>query len=417
MNYVLPFVLIFMTAIPLTAQHIGQPLTVWQPSQLDIHQISTGQGNATFMVLPDGTTLLLDAGAINKIDWRTGKPRTLPSKPDSTRQPGEWIAWYIRKTLRFQKNPVIDYALLTHFHDDHIGSPLNVTRQAAGGYVATGITEVAEFIPIRKLIDRGWPDYGYPRPFAPDDSMMVNYRRFLDWQVTHKGLVVERFRAGHNDQITLLNTPTAYKNQFGVRNLLVNGELWTGQGQTTRSLFPPLDSLKPAQYPNENMCSATIQIRYGSFTYFSGGDLPGVLQFGEPAWHDVETPLAAVAGPVDVHLLDHHGYADSENGTLLAKLRPRVLIIPAWATSHPAPDVLARIYDEQLYPGKRDVFTTSLLDQTRNSLGTLANRLSSTGGHVVIRVERGGKTYRVFVLDDTDELQRVKQVFGPYRSR
>ena len=131
------------------AQQVGQPLSVWQEGQLDIHQINTGQGNATFSVLPDGTTLLIDAGAINTIDWRTGKPRNLPVKPNDTRQAGEWIARYIRKTLRFQKAPIIDYALITHFHDDHMGSPLNVTKKsAADGYVLAGITEVGEYIPI-----------------------------------------------------------------------------------------------------------------------------------------------------------------------------------------------------------------------------------------------------------------------------
>lgn len=31
-------------------------LAPWSPGTLDIHHINTGQGNATFFVLPDGTT-------------------------------------------------------------------------------------------------------------------------------------------------------------------------------------------------------------------------------------------------------------------------------------------------------------------------------------------------------------------------
>ena len=42
---------------------IGAPLPAWAPGMLDIHQISTGRGNAALFVLPDGTTLLVDAGA------------------------------------------------------------------------------------------------------------------------------------------------------------------------------------------------------------------------------------------------------------------------------------------------------------------------------------------------------------------
>ncbi len=265
------------------AQPLGKPLSVWHTGQLDIHHIATGQGNATFVVFPDGTTLLIDAGAINTIDWRTGKPRDLPVKPTNERQAGEWIARYVRNVLRFQVDPVIDYAVITHFHDDHMGSPLNVTKKSAGGYVLAGITEVAEYIPIRKILDRGWPNYHYPRSLD-NDSMVVNYRRFLNWQSRNKGLIIERFQAGRNDQITFTKQHEVPKNNpVEVRNLAVNGEIWTGSGTETRSLFPNLMSLQPAEYPNENMCSIAFQIRYGDFNYFTGGDIQGVLQFGSPA--------------------------------------------------------------------------------------------------------------------------------------
>lgn len=67
--------LILLAAGGAFAQPVGQPIAVWREGQLDIHHISTGQGNATFAMLPDG----IDAGAINPLDWRTGKPRSLQS--------------------------------------------------------------------------------------------------------------------------------------------------------------------------------------------------------------------------------------------------------------------------------------------------------------------------------------------------
>ena len=39
----------------------SQELPRWERGMLDIHQINTGTGNAAFFILPDGTTLLLDA--------------------------------------------------------------------------------------------------------------------------------------------------------------------------------------------------------------------------------------------------------------------------------------------------------------------------------------------------------------------
>ena len=37
-------------------------LPEWQAGYLDIHQVSTGRGNAAYLIFPDGTTMLLDAG-------------------------------------------------------------------------------------------------------------------------------------------------------------------------------------------------------------------------------------------------------------------------------------------------------------------------------------------------------------------
>ncbi|MDD2726949.1 MAG: hypothetical protein PHO17_06555, partial [Proteiniphilum sp.] len=41
-------------------------LTPWRKGYLDIHFISTGRGNASFILMPDGTTMLIDAGDLNQ---------------------------------------------------------------------------------------------------------------------------------------------------------------------------------------------------------------------------------------------------------------------------------------------------------------------------------------------------------------
>ena len=415
-RFVLTLFLLVANGTAVTAQVVGQPLPVWKPGELMIHHISTGRGNAAFVLLPDGTALLIDAGAISPIDWQTNAPRHLPIWPDSTRQPGEWIARYIRRCLAFRPEPRLDYVLLTHFHDDHVGSPVLAAIHKSGQYGLSGITELAGYIPISTILDRGWPDYNYPRPLD-SDSLVLNYRRFLAYQMQQKNLTVAQFGAGRANQIALLHQPERYKNRVEIRNVLANGNLWTGQGQITHSLFPELASISPAQYPTENMCSLGVRIRYGGFSYFSGGDIPGVLRFGEPAWHDVETPLAAVLGPVEVLLMNHHGYEDSQNGTLLAMTQPRMLVIPAWHDSHPAMAVLERALSPETYAGKRAVFTTSLPNAALKRLGNMTNKLQNTTGHVVVRVRPGGGSYQVLVLDDTDELQRVKVVYGPYKTR
>nr|WP_295925060.1 hypothetical protein [uncultured Dyadobacter sp.] len=394
------------------AQNAGQTLPAWQEGEMDIHHINTGRGNATFLILPDGTTLLVDAGALDPTEARTMSPRNTPAVPGPERQPGEWIARYIRKVA---KTPVVDYALITHFHDDHMGTPASVSKKSAAGYALAGITEVAEFVPVKKIIDRGWPDYTYPRPVT--DTMMRNYRRFLDWQVKNNGLRVEASVPGRGDQIALLRNPDKYRNSFQIRNISANGEIWTGVGNGTRKHFPELKDLRPEQYPSENMCSIATRISYGKFDYFTGGDTPGVLQPGVPAWHDVETPVARAVGPVDVHILDHHGNRDSQNDFLLGALRPRVLVIPVWSSDHPGHDVLDRIYSQRIYQGERDVFATGMLEANKLVIGEMLDRLKSNSGHVVVRVANGGDSYRVFVLDDSNEELKIRSIHGPYAAR
>ncbi|WP_229312264.1 ComEC/Rec2 family competence protein [Larkinella punicea] len=414
--YVLACLFVFGNVLISYGQTVGQPLPVWQEGYLDIHQINTGRGNSAFLILPDGTTALIDAGELDLTDPRTTSPRNTPARPNADRHAGEWIARYARKAQSFRSDPAIDYAIMTHFHDDHMGAPSSASKKSAGGYLLTGVTEVGEHIPIRTLIDRGWPDYNYPRSFE-QDPLVTNYRKFLSWQMQNKALKVERLQAGRNDQIQLLKQPAKYKDRFEIRNLAVNGEIWTGVGSVTRQHFPELKSLPQNQYPNENMCSMALRLSYGKFDYFSGGDIPGVLQFGAPMWHDVETPVARSVGPVEVQLLDHHGNRDSQNGFLLGSLRPRVLVIPVWSSDHPGHDVLARIYSQQVYPGDRDVFATNILEANKLVIGEMLNRLKSDSGHVLVRVDPGGDTYRVIILEDTDESFRVKAIHGPYQSR
>lgn len=38
-------------------------------------------------------------------------------------------------------------------------------------------------------------------------------------------------------------------------------------------------------------------------------------------------------------------------------------------------------------------------------------------GHIVIRVEPGGESYRIYTLDDSSEENRIRGHFGPFQSR
>lgn len=398
-----------LLAFPLLAQPPGETLSMWTPGTLDIHQINTGRGNSALLILPDGTSFLIDAGDGGRLP-----PRGTAPKPDAGRGPGEWIARYARHMLAHDSSPALDYAYLTHFHDDHMGSPATSAKVARGGYKLSGITEVGEHIPIRRMIDRGWPSYEYPSP--QKNPTVANYRAFLEWHQKNGGLDVQRLQPGRNDQIVLRRDAAKYPN-FEIRNIAANGEIWTGVGTNTRAHFPRLQDLQPRQYPSENMCSLAIRVSYGKFDYFTGGDMPGVRREGAPLWHDVETPVAQAVGPVEASILNHHGNRDSQNAFFLESLRPLVFVIPVWSSDHPGHDVLDRMYSPRIYPGPRDVFATNMIESNKLVIGELLDRLKSSQGHILIRVAPGGDTFRVIILDDTNESYKVKAVHGPYTSR
>jgi beta-lactamase superfamily II metal-dependent hydrolase len=397
-----------LLAGPAVAQVIGDPLPAWMPGTLDIHQISTGRGNCTFFVLPDGTTMVVDAGELSG-----DSPRFAPARPDGSRPAGEWLARYIRHMHPRGSSPTIDYALLTHFHGDHMGTVASDSPLAASGaYRLTGITRVGDEIPIRKILDRGWPDYAYPS--SHENETVRNYRAFVKWQQQNNGLVPERFRPGRNDQIVLVNEPDTYPS-FEVRNVMATGEIWTGAGSATRHHFPAIDAADAVR-PTENMSSLGFRLRYGRFDYFTGGDIPGIALEGQPDWYDVETPVAQAVGPVDVSVLNHHGYMDSQNAYFVTTLRPRVWILPVWDSAHPTHRVYYRLQSTFLYPGPRDVFATNIHEANRLVVVGL-DRLKSDRGHVVVRAAPGGERYHVVNLDDSAETYTVTAVYGPYESR
>jgi hypothetical protein len=389
---------------------IGKPLPPWTRGTLDIHQLSTGRGNSALLVFPDGTTLLVDAGAAaDRQEMADTEPR-----PDATRSPGGWIIHYVERALAPAK-PHLDYALLTHFHADHMGQVTPATPPSkTGAFRITGLSEVGDAIPIDTLIDRGADRGAYVRPV--DDPTWKNYRAFVEEQVKTRGLHYEPIRVGRNDQIVLRKEAAAFPN-FEVRNVAANGLVWTGTGDEARSVFPPLETIAKEDLPTENMCSIGLRIRYGKFHYFTGGDMPGVPEPGAPEWHSIETAVAKAIGPTDVHVTNHHGSIDPASAFFLKTLRSPVIIIPAWSATHPSQDSLKRILTTRLYPAPHDVFITALRAPTAASIGARVEQLKATHGHIVVRVAPGGDSYRVYVLDDLSAAAFVVSVHGPYMAR
>jgi beta-lactamase superfamily II metal-dependent hydrolase len=355
----------------------------WKEGALDIHHIATGRGEATLMVFPDGTTMLVDAG-----DMTGERPEStiLPVTPDASRTPAEWITAYIARTLKPLNltSPAIDYALMSHFHSDHIGCKRDGAR-TAHGYTLSGITAVAEEIDIKKLVDRGFPDYDFPSRKATEGSnrrFFNDYLAFTEHQREGRKARVEGFDTGSKTQFTPVRAAGRFPG-FTVENIAANGRVAGGHVVVPRE-----------RTPDENTCSCAVKVTYGPFAYYTGGDLSGYS-----AARDMETPVAAAVGRVDAMKMNHHGYKDAVNPALLAALRPRVMTVLAWDEWHPHAETFARMTDPAIYPGERLIYATGLHDKCVERLGAAGAASIRPCGHVVVRVADGGASYRVCVLD------------------
>jgi hypothetical protein len=394
-----------------------QALPVWTEGYLYIHHISTGRGNASYFVMPDGTTMLIDAGEADPtFIARVAPLKKFPERPDAAHSAGYWIADYIRHFAPAARPLGLDYALITHFHTDHFGTITPSSPMSkVGPYRMAGITEVGDLIPIGTLIDRSGPPYVTPVDLRDcgegnDAASLANYLRFADHRL-HSGKAVVGLHAGQLDQIRL-REPDRYPD-FHIRNIAASGVIWTGRGDETEQ-YIPMNAIKDCHF-DENPFSNVIRLSYGKFRYYSGGDIPGVPDYTQPFWRDIETPVAAAVGPVDVMTLDHHGNRDSTNGAMLRALRPRVIIQQNWLSAQPGEEVVVRMASHEFYPGPRDVFSTGMSPETRIAIGPIMDRIyKSYEGHVVVRIAPGGMTYEVFILNDKDTQRNVIAYFGPY---
>ncbi|MDF0714541.1 MBL fold metallo-hydrolase [Muricauda sp. 334s03] len=399
-----------------------QQLPEWEPGFLDIHHINTGRGDAAFMVFPDGTTLLVDAGDMSETHQRTTSSRNAKLVPNRSKTAPEWIVDYIDQFLPRKQERKLDYALITHYHDDHFGEVDSLRKIAPAGYQLTGIMEVGTLIPIKKLIDRG---FDFPinlkdgkvqsqERFSKDAYGMIptlkEYWKFIDHQSEKVGLKNEALQVGSNRQIGLQQHPTGYPG-FSIQNIASNGNIWTGYDDTFYALF------EDGEYHGENPLSNVIRIDYGKFNYYTGGDISGINGFGQTNLNDVESHVAPVIGAVDVATLNHHGNRDSQNPYYVRTIRPRVWIQQNWTADHPGEEVLRRMTSKKLYPGDRDIFSTIMLQGTKDVIGGRLDQYKSQEGHIVVRVYDNGNSYDIYVLDDTTEEREIKSKHGPYKAR
>lgn len=208
-------------------------------------------------------------------------------------------------TVRGQGLESLDWIVATHYDADHVGGIPEVLK---GEDQAGGTKD--DVLPTSALIDRG----GFT------DKATPSYEKYLETapsnrQEARPGLVLD---LGDGAE---------------ARVIVADGRYADG-----RSVH-----LNPDE---ENEASIGLLIRYGNFSYFTAGDLPGGGSPGGYETKDLETTAGEIVGDLDVLHAGHHGSASSSNEGFLDETAPENVLISVGRDNdygHPARSVLERL--------------------------------------------------------------------------
>jgi competence protein ComEC len=276
-----------------------------------------GQADA-MLVLHRGRSMLIDAGVTwSKVDRQNF--RDIP-----------------RRLEALQGHRRLDYFVVTHYHQDHIGLHGTGARASVGDLGLWGLL-ADEGVTIKTLVDRGFATVGAKGP------TQRAYERAVEGWI-RSGKVRRRYQAKHRD---LLDMGPGL--QVEVMAVNANGRLQQILRKNPRLLrrFPP----------SENDYSIVLKLTKGDFEMITGGDLTGrdvTRAFGPNriSYNDIESVIAGEIGDIEVYRVFHHGSHNSSNPCFVRALRPEVSIFSTGKNGfgHPDPEVyrslkkLGRVY-------------------------------------------------------------------------
>jgi competence protein ComEC len=245
---------------------------------LNIYFIDVEGGQSTLLVTPEGDSLLIDTG------WAgNGAHGAKAGEPGQSRDANRILAAARDAGIR-----QIDYVLITHFHGDHDG----------------GVVELSRLLPIRHFIDHGGFAAGAQLD-ADTKAAYEAYRTVRD-KVDHiEPKPGDRLPFKEIDAIIVSAAASTIDKPFEGA-----GELNTA---CARSAMPPRDTV-------ENPRSTGLVVAFGHFRFLDVGDLTG-----EPLFK-LACPNNMI-GQVDAYLVAHHGGADAADPATFAAFKPRAVIM------------------------------------------------------------------------------------------
>ena len=378
---------------------VGKTLPAWSEGCLDIHFINSARGECCFYILPDGTTLLVDAGEVKESET------SVPQRPNADTKPYITYANYIKHFLPSGKT-YIDYCAPSHFHTDHIGCIDCVIGTARAGYRKSGLLALYDEVPFNRILDRAYPNYTEDEVTpALSGQLSQDWVTFVRWGVKKKRFTAERFAAG-KEQIVMVNNPKQHKD-FSIFNICANGFIWNRTNSGDDRVVGKVAK------SGGNPASCGFHIRYGAFDYIACGDLTSSAQ-NRLAYYFRDF---IGEGNLEVFKSNHHLAANSW-GTKMQEcnFNPHVVLNHCFTLNKPDVNKLLHVL-----PVVEGFFSTNIHKDFVTLPGVkennLLDKITAYNGHIVLRVAPGGKSFYVYMLDDTDFGYKVKSIHGPYSSK
>ena len=217
---------------------------------------------------------------------------------------------------------------------------------------------------------------------------------------------------GKLNQISLKYKPEKYNKLFSIRNLAANGEIWNQEDDSTIRYYD-LNPINIEGRQNENTKSIALRIDYGTFSYYTGGDLTGSVKDANGNSINLEAKTGEACGQVDVCKSNHHSYLDSMHEGFLEAIKAKHYVNCTWDLQHSQPKIFQRVlsksdclifhqylWPEQMAKHEGEEWTKKVIEQ----------------GHIVVKAYDKGRKYKVYILSAENEEMIVKAIYGPYDS-
>jgi beta-lactamase superfamily II metal-dependent hydrolase len=237
---------------------------------LEIYFLDMVGGGSTLIVTPLGESILIDTGS---------------------REPMHRDVDRILRACEDAGLKQIDYLVTTHFHLDHFG----------------GILELSRRIPVRHFIDKGAPPAEHEQNTDWFRQLHPLYLKATQGQV-------QALKAG--DDIPLENDTTGKLPPIRLHCVAAEKIVEYFEGEIDAPV-PGFEIKKPDT--TDNARSIALVLTYGRFKFVAGGDITWNVE------HHLAHPVNRI-GKVDLYQMTHHGLDQSNNPMLLKALSPTVCV-------------------------------------------------------------------------------------------